>query len=73
VVYVVHLLPEPEGGYSAIVPALPGCGSQGDTVEEARSNVREAMEGYIESLSARGLPVPPSDAPASPAEVLVAV
>ncbi|MHA1682360.1 MAG: type II toxin-antitoxin system HicB family antitoxin [Promethearchaeota archaeon] len=37
-----------EGGYSATVPALPGCISEGDTKEEALENIKEAIELYIE-------------------------
>ena len=36
-----------EGGYWAEVPALPGCVTQGDTVEEVTSNLREAIEGWL--------------------------
>jgi len=36
-----------EGGYWAEVPALPGCVSQGETIEELRSNIREAIEGWL--------------------------
>jgi predicted RNase H-like HicB family nuclease len=36
-----------EGGYWAEVPALPGCVSQGETVNELRSNIREAIEGWL--------------------------
>lgn len=36
-----------EGGYWAEVPALPGCVSQAETVDELRSNVREAIEGWL--------------------------
>ena len=36
-----------EGGYSAEVPALPGCVSQGETVDDVRANVREAIEGWL--------------------------
>jgi predicted RNase H-like HicB family nuclease len=40
--------PEPEaGGYSAEVPALPGCYTQGETLEEVRANVRDAAEGWL--------------------------
>ena len=42
--------PEPEaGGYSAEVPALPGCYTQGETLEEVRANLREAVEGWLNS------------------------
>jgi predicted RNase H-like HicB family nuclease len=36
-----------EGGYWAEVPALPGCVSQGETMDEVRKNVREAIEGWL--------------------------
>ncbi len=36
-----------EGGYWAEVPALPGCVSQGETVDELRANIREAIEGWL--------------------------
>ena len=42
---LVH--PEPGGGYSVEVPALPGCHSQGATLEEAIANIREAAEGCL--------------------------
>jgi len=43
---VVH--PEPEsGGFSAEVPALPGCYTQGESLEEVRENLREAAEGWL--------------------------
>jgi antitoxin HicB len=56
--YEVVLIPEEEGGYSVTVPALPGCVSQGETREEALAMIREAIEGYLESLEAAGDPVP---------------
>jgi predicted RNase H-like HicB family nuclease len=56
--YDVVLVPEDEGGFSVTVPALPGCVSQGDTREEALAMVREAIEGYLESLQAHGDPAP---------------
>jgi len=39
-----------EGGYTAIVPALPGCISEGNTKEEALANIREAIELYLEPV-----------------------
>ncbi|MGO9095108.1 MAG: type II toxin-antitoxin system HicB family antitoxin [Bryobacteraceae bacterium] len=47
-----------EGGYVATVPALPGCHSQGESLEEAERNIREAIEVYIDSLAAHGESVP---------------
>jgi predicted RNase H-like HicB family nuclease len=49
---VIHQ--EPEGGFWAEVPALPGCYSQADSIEELIVNVREAIEGVIEVLDAQG-------------------
>jgi len=45
----VIFYPEKEGGYSASIPALPGCHSQGETLEEALANIREAAEGWLEA------------------------
>jgi predicted RNase H-like HicB family nuclease len=47
-----------EGGYVAFVPALPGCHTQGETLEEAEQNVTEAITLYIESLAAHGEAIP---------------
>ena len=46
----VYLEPSEEGGYTAIVPSLPGCISEGDTKEEALKNIREAIELYLEPV-----------------------
>jgi predicted RNase H-like HicB family nuclease len=46
----VVLEPSDEGGYTALVPALPGCISEGDTKEDALRNVREAIELYLEPV-----------------------
>ncbi len=47
--------------FIAKVPALRGCISHGETLEEAAANIREAMEGYIESMEAHGDAIPNSD------------
>ena len=47
-----------EKGYHAFVPSLPGCHSFGGTVEEAQSNILEAVEVHIESMLEDGEPVP---------------
>ena len=44
----VIIRPETVGGYSVSVPALPGCHSQGETIEEAMTNIREAAELWLE-------------------------
>ncbi len=55
----VILIPDREsGGYVVEVPSLPGCYSQGDTVEEALRNIREAIDLHIESMIAHGEEVP---------------
>jgi predicted RNase H-like HicB family nuclease len=56
--YTVILEQEPDGQYVALVPALPGCVSQGATRQEVIANIREAMELYIEDCIAAGDPVP---------------
>ncbi len=48
--YTVQLIPENEGGYSVLVPVLPGCVSQGETREEALNNIPEAIELYVEAV-----------------------
>jgi predicted RNase H-like HicB family nuclease len=47
-----------EGGYVAFVPSLPGCHTQGETIEETERNVKEAITLYLESLIAHGEPIP---------------
>jgi len=56
--YRVLLRKEPEGGYTAIVPTLPGCVTFGDTIEEAIAMAKEAIELYLESLRAYGERIP---------------
>ena len=47
----VVLLEDETGGYVAIVPALPGCHTQGDTLTEVMRNVKEAIDLYMETLT----------------------
>lgn len=50
--YTVVLLSDlEEPGYTALVPKLPGCVSEGSTIEEALANIREAIEGHLEALA----------------------
>ncbi|OGY92512.1 MAG: hypothetical protein A3H70_04620 [Candidatus Komeilibacteria bacterium RIFCSPLOWO2_02_FULL_48_11] len=51
-------MPQSEGGYTVEVPDLPGCISEGDTLEEAKENIQEAIEVYIETLRDRKKSVP---------------
>ena len=46
----VILEPSEDGGYTAIVPALPGCISEGETREEALKNIEEAIKLYLEPV-----------------------
>ena len=49
---------EPEGGFTVTVPALPGCITYGETMDEAIANAKEAAELFLESLKAHGEPIP---------------
>ena len=58
-IYSFTVVIEPdEEGFHAYVPALPGCHTFGETVEEARANIAEAIELHIESMLEDGEPVP---------------
>jgi predicted RNase H-like HicB family nuclease len=46
----IILEPSEEGGYTALVPSLPGCISEGDSRQEALDNIREAIELYLEPV-----------------------
>lgn len=60
--YTILLHPDPEeGGYTVTVPALPGCITQGETLEEAIAMAKEAISLHAEGLIARGRPVPEGD------------
>ncbi len=49
--FSVVILEDEGGGYIAVVPELPGCHTQGDSLDEVIKNVREAIELYLETLS----------------------
>lgn len=46
----IILEPSEEGGYTAIVPVLPGCISEGNSKEDALKNIKEAIELYLEPV-----------------------
>jgi antitoxin HicB len=48
--YPMSIYPEDDGGYTVIIPDLPGCISQGETLEEAIENINEARELWIETV-----------------------
>lgn len=50
--------PQDEGGFTVEIPDLPGCISEGDTLEEAEKNIQEAIGLYLETLEERGIPLP---------------
>lgn len=58
--YTVVFQKEPEGGYTVVVPALPGCVSYGDTIEKSTTAIQEAIDSYLGSL-AKDKQSPPSD------------
>lgn len=49
-----------EGGYWAKVAELPGCYTQGETLDEIKANVQDAIEAYLAALQETGQPIPPS-------------
>lgn len=59
--YRIVLREEPEGGYTVIVPSLPGCVSYGETIGEAKEMAKEAIELYIENLKEHGENIPSDD------------
>jgi len=56
--YNLVFRPEPEGGFTVIVPALPGCISYGKNLKEAKRMAIDGIKGYIESLKKHGETVP---------------
>lgn len=69
--YTVILEPDRnEGGFAVHMPALPGLHTQGDTLDEALENAREAIQGYLEALAKDGDQAP-LDVPAISAQIAV--
>ena len=60
--YAIVLEPESDGGFSVSIPALPEAHTQGDTIEEAIENAREAALAVVTDRYAHGESIPPSDA-----------
>ena len=69
--YTVILEHQPDGGYHIFCPALQGCRSEGDTLEESLANIKEAIEVYLESLKAHGEKPPIEDLLIKPIEISV--
>lgn len=53
--------PEPEGGFTVLVPALPGCVTYGKDLKEAKKMARDAIGAYITSLKKHNEPIPSDD------------
>lgn len=58
VTYTVFFERALEGGYVASVPVLPGCMTQGETFEETKDNIKDAITGYLEVLAEDGDEIP---------------
>ena len=56
--YTIIIHPDETGGFWTEVPALPGCGSQGESMEEAVAMTKDAIECYLASLKKHGEPIP---------------
>jgi len=61
-----------ENNWAAYVPDLPGCMSTGNTLEETRTNIREAIVGHLQTLREYGDPIPPPASLAGEVEVTTA-
>jgi len=70
--YSIIVDPDPEGGFSVTVPALPGCITQGETIEECLAHAQEAIALYIEDLAASGETIPEETAHPQLLQVTVA-
>ena len=57
--YVYVIEKASDGSYSAFVPDLPGCTTSGDSADEVRRNIGDAVASYIDSLREHNEPVPP--------------
>lgn len=56
--YNVIFSPEPEGGFTAVVPSLPGCVTYGKNIEEAQKMAKQAIKVYIDSLKKHNEKIP---------------
>jgi antitoxin HicB len=56
--YTVLMIPHGDGGYTAFVPSLPGCVTEGPTFDQALAFAREAATGWLETAAANGMEIP---------------
>ncbi|MDI6733677.1 MAG: type II toxin-antitoxin system HicB family antitoxin [Planctomycetota bacterium] len=59
--YMIVIHKAEEGGYWSEVPGLPGCYSQGETIEETVTNTKDAIESHLAALKTEGQPIPQDD------------
>jgi antitoxin HicB len=71
--YTAVFEPADEGGFVVTVPALAGLVTEGDTLEEARAMVKDAVRGYLESLMKHGEEIPVEPSPATVESVEIAL
>jgi len=69
--YTIIFEKEDDGGYHVFCPALKGCHTQGDTYDEALTNIQDAMKLYLESMIENHDPVPEEDIVIKPLKVAV--
>jgi len=69
--YTAVFEPAEEGGYVVSVPALPGCHTQGETIEEAKSMAKDAIGGYLAVLKEQGWEIPKESGKAVISEITV--
>jgi len=65
--YLVLFTTEDDGTLTAEVPDLPGCFSKGNTLSEAKANIKEAIKSHLEVMKEEGMPIP---APSHEAEII---
>ncbi|OGF82436.1 hypothetical protein A3B18_03790 [Candidatus Giovannonibacteria bacterium RIFCSPLOWO2_01_FULL_46_13] len=68
--FPIILRKEPEGGFTVLVPALPGCITFGRDIDEAQKMAKEAIELYLEDMIERGEPIP-NESPTYTGEVTI--
>jgi predicted RNase H-like HicB family nuclease len=56
--YLVIIEQADDGSFSAYLPDVPGCVSCGDTIEEAKANIQEALDFHLDGMRRAGLPIP---------------
>ena len=68
--YAIVIEKVPESNYSAYVPDLPGCVSTGDTLDEIKRNIQEAIKFHLEGMREDGTPIPEPSSQVAYAEIV---